>query len=151
MKTIQEVSKETLKIENYLRTLDEGTCISYDEIHKQTGVRMDTKGKSYLRTAMKRCGYQYLCKPGNGVELASPESAMTITAHSLVKVDGAVRKSAKTTKSLYERFADRMEETAKKQLGYIVAFHAAIRTQSINMKRMVRERISLANYKQPEL
>jgi len=151
MKTIQEVSKETLQIENFISTKEEGSFLTYAEIEKESGVIMDNRGKSFLRTALKRCGHEYLCMKGEGIELASPDSAMTITAHRLVKIDNTVKKSKKTTRNLHNKFADRMEETASKQISFVVAFFALIETQSANMKRMIKGRTDISNYKLPEL
>ena len=58
-KTIAEVSKETLIIEAYLRDLSEGHFLLYTTLERECKVEMGVKGKSYLRTALRRLKLEY--------------------------------------------------------------------------------------------
>jgi len=151
MKTIQEVSKETLKIENYLKDQPEGKVILYKEIAENCNIEMDERGKSFMRTALKRCKLNYLCIRGEGIELASPETVMSIASDRVIKIDNTIKKSSKITKNLYNRFSDRMVDIEAKQLDYLNSFFNAVKTSSNNAKRMLKSKVEFANYKKIDI
>lgn len=138
MRSIQEVSQETLKIENYLRSKKYGDYISYKDIESNTNVTMNNRGKSFLRTALKRLKYEYLCIRGEGIEIASVDSTMKVMTHKLVKVDNAVKRAEKTHNNLSVFYTELSIED-QKRINFVGAAFGAIRLAAQNGKRMLKE------------
>lgn len=151
MKTIQDVSKETLKIEAYLSDKPEGQFLSYKEIQQETNVQMNERGKQFLRRAMKRLKLEYECIRGAGIKLASENSATTIVVHRLARIDNAVKKGEKTHKVIKNQFYERLTDTEKKGLDLFGYAFAAIRAGANYGKKLLKAKVELGNFKQPEL
>jgi len=151
MKTIQKVSEDTLKIENYLKDQNEGQEITYSEIAQETGVKMDNRGKTFLRTAFKRLKIEYECQKGKGIRLACKDSANTILVHRVVKIDNAVKKTGRTHKNLTNRFYDRLDEQEKKFSNMVGSWLGAARVIARNGKNILNTQVKLGNYKNPEI
>lgn len=102
-KSIAEVSKDTLKIEGVLSTLSHGDYISYGDLANKSGVSMDNKGKSYLRTALKRLKLDYTTIKGEGIELEGKNNQTAILAGGIIKMDRAVKRTNKQFKQAPEK------------------------------------------------
>jgi len=53
LKEIDEISKESLILKEYFAKFEPGEELSYLQIENESGVKMDNKGKGYMRTALK--------------------------------------------------------------------------------------------------
>lgn len=151
MKTIQKVSEETLAIENYLKDVPEGKLITYEEIAKECKVKMDTAGKGYMRTAIKRLRLEYSCIIGIGIQLADTGSASTIVVSKLSRIDSAVKRGEKSFNNISMQFYDRLESREQKQLNFIGAAFGAIRLAAENGKRILKEKFIDNNSSRPIL
>lgn len=118
-----------MKIENLFKGASLGEEFTYQQIQQLTGVRMDEKGKQFMRTALKRLKMPYETKHGVGIQLVSPGSAMRIITHSVVKIDRTVKRADKTVRQVSQRtYKDldpaeqRVVDLTSAQLGGIIAF-----------------------------
>lgn len=139
-KTIAEVSKETLIIENYLRDIPDGQIILFKEIVKETNVQMDERGKTYMRTALKRLKREYTPIIGKGIELACPENTISIVGHAVKKIDSSVRRGEKKTKNLSKQFYDDLNNEEKKALNFLSAMFGGIRAYSLSGKNLFSQK-----------
>src|SRR6186997_969054 len=119
--TIAEVSKQSLQIENVLKAAKPGDFITYKNLEVLSGVRMDNRGKGYMRTALNRLKLEYTPRMGEGIELASPENAISIVSKRVIKIDSSVRRAEKTTKRITNQFYDDLPEHAQKNVNYLGA------------------------------
>lgn len=97
-KSIAEISAETLRIESVLKELKSGEFISYESLEARSNVKMDNRGKGYLRTAFNRLKLTYSPVIGEGVELTGSENATQVVGGEVIKVDRAVFRADKKFK-----------------------------------------------------
>lgn len=128
--TIAEVSKETLLIEAYLKTLNPGEKIPYVILEKETGVKMTNRGKQFMRSALHRLKLEYTCIHGVGIELCSPINATGIIAHKVIRIDKAVKRANKTTKHVSDQFYDQLSDEAKLHVNFVRSALAPITSYS---------------------
>lgn len=133
-KTIAEISKEALQIEQYLKGCTAGEFVAYKEIEAKTGVTMNIQGKGFLRTALNRLKMEYSCVRGNGIELASPGNSMEIISQKVVKIDNSVKRAEKTYKNITHSFYDQLSNEDKKQVHFVGSVFGAIRLAANNAK-----------------
>jgi hypothetical protein len=114
MKTIADVSHETLVIEAILRELKPGDFISYEELESLSGVPMNIKGKSYMRTAARRLKIEFTTKRGVGIVTASPKNSCSIIAESVTRIDNSVFRAQKRNKNIINQFYDEMNDKDQK-------------------------------------
>jgi hypothetical protein len=134
MNTIAEVSKQTLLIESALKDSKSGEFITYKKIESITGVKMDNKGKSYLRTALNRLKLEYSPVRGEGIELASPENSIALVSKRVIKIDNSVKRAEKTTKRITNQFYDKLSEAEQKNVNYLSAVFGSLRAYSQSAK-----------------
>lgn len=136
MMSIQEVSKETLQLENVFRSANPGEFFLYSELQKLTGVKMDETGKTYMRSALKRLKLPYEVIRGKGVAVLSPKNATNIVVHKVVKVDTAIKRAEKTTKQVRERVYNELTEPEQKNINFLGALFGTIRSYSQSAKKI---------------
>lgn len=134
MNTIAQASNQTLKIENILKSCKPGEFVTYKSLEGLTGVRMDNKGKGYLRTALNRLKLEYSPVSGQGIELASPSTAIQIVSKRVIRIDNTVKKAEKTTKRITNQFYDKLSEPEQKNVNYLSAVFASLRAYSQSAK-----------------
>lgn len=132
--TIAEVSKQTLQIESVLRAAKPGDFITYKNLELLSGVKMDNKGKGYMRTALNRLKLEYSPRMGEGIELASPENSISIVSKRVIKIDSSVKRAEKTTKRITNQFYDKLTEHEQKNVNYLSAVFASLRAYSQSAK-----------------
>lgn len=138
MKTIAKISEETLTIINYLQDMPHGQYLTYAQIQNDTNVQMDIKGKTYLRTALKKTRREYSPVRGLGIELASAKTATGLVANKLVKIDKAVRRGERTYNNVTTDFYSEFTPQEQKQINFIGAAFGAIRVASENGKHFLK-------------
>lgn len=139
MKTIAEISKQTLQIESVLKNAKPGDIITYKNLEILSGVRMDNKGKGYMRTALNRLKLEYSPIVGEGIELASPENSISIVSKRVIRIDSSVRKAEKTTKRITNQFYDKLSEHEQKNVNYLSAVFASLRAYSQSAKMFFKK------------
>ena len=153
MQTLAKISEESLKLINYLKSIEHGQILSYQQIEKDTGVKMNTQaGRSYLRTACKNLKREYSCLRGIGIELASAKTAATLVVGRLVKVDNAVKRAERTYKNVSIAFYNELNPAEQRQINFIGAAFGAIRVAAENGKYYLKnvEKVNNLNPILPE-
>lgn len=136
-KTIQEVSSDTLKLEEYVRTLAPGEKVAYLEISMATGVAMDTRGKQRLRVACKRAKRVYATIRDFGIEMSSGHNAGSISRTGLVRLDNMARKQEKVNVALLEQHAEDMPVLDRNQISTVASMFATVRVMADGHKKMM--------------
>lgn len=152
MKSLFQISKETLLIEDRLKELKNGEFISYQQIENDTGVKMDNKGKSYMRSALHRLKKEYAAVRGQGIEIASIDNANTIMIGRVVKIDNAVKRGERTHKILNSEFYDQMTPDEQKQQTLIGAAFGVLRAVASNGKKVLNSSMNakeISNHNSP--
>lgn len=139
MNTISEVSKQTLQIESVLKAAKPGDFITYKNLEILSGVKMDNKGKGYMRTALNRLKLEYSPRMGEGIELASPENSISIVSKRVIKIDNSVKRAEKTTKRVTNQFYDKLTEHEQKNVNYLSAVFASLRAYSQSAKTFFKK------------
>jgi hypothetical protein len=139
MNTIAEVSKQTLQIERVLKQAKPGDFITYKNLEVLSGVKMDNKGKSYMRTALNRLKLEYSPRPGEGIVLASPENSISIVSKRVIKIDSSVKRAEKTTKRITNQFYDKLTEHEQRNVNYLSAVFASLRAYSQSAKMFFKK------------
>lgn len=135
-KTIQEVSKETLKLEGIFSTATPGEFFSYEMLQKLSNVKMDERGKSYMRSALKRLKLPYEVIIGNGIKILSAKNASQIVINKVVKIDNSIKRAEKTTKQVRARVYNQLTEPEQKNINFLGALFGTIRSYSASAKRI---------------
>lgn len=138
-KAIAEVSKETLKIEAFLKTLNSGQKVSYAEIEKESGVTMNNRGKQFMRSALHRLKVEYSCIRGQGIELCDEINATSMIADKVVKVDKAVKRAEKTTKHVTNQFYNKLSEDDKQHVNVVAAIFGSLRAYATNARLLFKK------------
>lgn len=134
MKSIQEATMQMLAIKDYLELANDGAIIPYADVEKNTKVKMNEKGKQYLRSALRSLGREYACIIGYGIELESPENAINLVGHRLIKIDNAVKRGEKTANNVM-KFMNDMSDTDKKKVLFCASVFGAIRASASIAKK----------------
>lgn len=139
MHTIQDVSENTLRIEQFIQTLPYGEVISYGQVYDQTKVVMDNKGKTYLRSALKRLKMPHETIRGVGIKLLSKENATKIVVRDVTKIDRSVKRAERTTIQVRERVFDELTEEQRKHINFLGSIFGAIRSYSQSAKQIFKK------------
>jgi hypothetical protein len=129
-KSIPKVAQETLLIESFIESQPLGATLLYNQIQKETGVKMDLRGKQFVRSALRRLKYEYESIHNHGIRLFSPDNATRIVVNKLVKVDNAVKRSEKTHKNISQKFLGELTEPEQRQMTFVGAIFGAIRASA---------------------
>src|ERR1035437_9094044 len=120
MQTLAKISEESLTLVNYLKDVEHGQILSYQQIEKDSGVKMNTQaGRSYLRTACKKLKREYSCIRGIGIKLASADTATTLVIGRLVKIDNAVTRGARTYNNVSVAFYNELSPAEQQQINFV--------------------------------
>jgi hypothetical protein len=143
MKTIGEVSQETLKLQDYLSTQPHGTALAYSDIQRESGVAMDAKGRARLRSAMKLSRREYSCIPGVGIRLADAQGVMPILSSRIKRIDHAVVRADRSQRLLQEQFFAQLDTQDQKRILFAGAVFGAIRLAAEQGKQLQRRNHTL--------
>lgn len=147
-KSIQQVSEETLKIENIFRSATPGQFFSYEELGRLAELKMDNKGKQFMRSALRRLKMPYEVISGMGIKTLSAQNGTKIIVNSVVKVDNSIKKAEKTTKQVRARVYDELTEPEQKNINFLSALFGTIRSYSTNAKKIFhKEQIKIGEIK----
>jgi hypothetical protein len=136
MKTLPKISKETLHLENFLKEALEGEIILFDSLEAVSGVKMDAKGRGYLKTALNKLKLPYEAIRGKGLRLVCPDNALNIVAHKIIKIDNSVKKAEKTTKQVRDKTFDKLNMKEQEQITFLTAWFGSVRAFSNSAKTL---------------
>jgi len=148
--TIQKISQETLTLVNYLQEKQPGESLPYNQIEKETGVKMNIAGKGYLRSALNKLKMEKETNVGKGITIASEKSVTTIMIHRLGAIDNAVKRGERSYKHLSQSFFNKLNEDEKKQILFMGAAFGAIRVAAEMGKKSLKEATKISNYQKIE-
>lgn len=145
MQTLAKISEESLTLINYLKDVEHGQILSYQQIEQDTGVNMNTQaGRSYLRTACKKLKREYSCIRGVGIKLASADTASTLIIGRLVKIDNAVKRGERTYNNVSVAFYNELDPAEQRQINFVGAAFGAIRVAAENGKYYLKNIAKMA-------
>ena len=127
MRTIPEISKETVLIEKFLESKTHGDFVSYAEVESATGVTMNYKGRAFLRTAIKRRKLKGMAARGVGYEIIDEKTAFTAIIHGTRKIERAVKGLHSTTKHVIGNFYNKLTDYEQKKVVQIESGCAALK------------------------
>lgn len=145
--TIQSISEETLRLENLFASAQSGEFFTYQKMEELASVKMDLRGKAFMRTALKRLKLPFETISGEGIKLLSKDNASKIVVHKVLKVDNSIKRAAKTTKQVTARVYDDLTEPEQKNLNFLSALFGTIRAYSTDAKRIFQTKRLLAGEK----
>jgi len=96
---------------------------------------MTPKRRDYVRTALARLRRPYAAVRGEGVQLSSPSTALTILHGKFTRIDGAVRGAERTQRQLQARHLEMMTGDEQRKMLLIAGFFGAIRSYSQQYKQ----------------
>uniref|UniRef100_A0A6M3L492 Uncharacterized protein n=1 Tax=viral metagenome TaxID=1070528 RepID=A0A6M3L492_9ZZZZ len=135
-----KLSEETLKLQQYITTQEDGTELSYLEIEQATGIDMNERGKQILRRGIKRARREYSTIRGYGIKLACPETTLPILSGKIIKIDRCVKRAEKTHHTLQEQFFSQLSPEEQKQILFAGAVFGAIRIAAENGKLIYKRK-----------
>lgn len=94
-----------------------GAELSWLKVEHETGVPMDSAGRSMARRALGKVGFAHAAKPGYGLELSSAENGVVIMGNACSRIVGAVGRARKRHKKIMVRHGEEMtaDQRAKMQ------------------------------------
>lgn len=140
-----EPSEEMLKIKTVLESAPIGSYIAYSDLEAKTGVRMDTRGKSLMRSACRSLKISYRCARGDGIELEGPENAMGIVTSNMKRVDNGIKKTTKVSTRLQLRHASEMKDEDRNRLTAAVSLFGAIRAMASGLSKIYSDKPEALN------
>ena len=145
MQTLAKISEESLTLVNYLKSVEHGQILSYQQIEQDTGVKMsNSAGRSYLRTACKKLKREYSCLRGIGIKLADKETATTLVVGRLVKIDNAVKRGERTYNNVSIAFYNELSPIEQRTINFVGAAFGAIRVAAENGKYYLKNAVKTA-------
>jgi len=145
MQTLAKISEESLTLINYLKSVEHGQILSYQQIEQDTGVKMsNSAGRSYLRTACKKLKREYSCLRGIGIKLADKETATTLVVGRLVKIDNAVKRGERTYNNVSIAFYNELSPIEQRTINFVGAAFGAIRVAAENGKYYLKNAVKTA-------
>ena len=139
MRTIGEVSQDTLKLQNFLSDQPHGVVLAYADIQRETGVEMFIAGRAHLRQAMKHLRREYSCIRGYGVRLADAGGVMPILSSRIKRIDRAVTRADRSQRILQDQFFTSLNEQDQKKILFAGAVFGAIRLAAEQRKQIQRQ------------
>jgi hypothetical protein len=127
MKTIGEVSQDTLKLEEFIGRQPHGAVLTYSGIQNDTGVEMNLNGKAHLRQALKHLRREYSSVHGHGIRLADASGVMPILSSRISRINKAVKRADRSQRILQDEFYDSLNDQEKKSVLFAGAVFGAIR------------------------
>jgi len=137
-----EPSKEFMQIKSMLETIPLGSHITYAEIESKTGVKMDIRGKTILRSAARSLKLEYRADRGVGVEIESEKNAMHIVTGRVKRVSSSLKRADKTASRMTERYVEQLPKDDRDRLLATASLFGAIKAMAKGLANI---------YKSPKL
>jgi hypothetical protein len=145
-KSIQEVSRETLVLENFVRTIPPGEQVPFALIEEKTGVRMNQNGKGHLRTAVKRAGRVCAAIRGFGIKMSNEAIVVDIMGAGVKRVRNGMRKIEKNGSLMLEQHGPKMDVRERNTCELTVSAIAAMR---VSAESRARELVAIEKARPP--
>lgn len=123
-------SKELITLKGFFDGLPTGAYITYEEIEKETGIAMDTRGKGTMRTALKSLKLEYRSDVGKGIELECPANAMQLVTNKVKRSSNSLTSAGKTTAHLTEKYIHQLPSVDRDRLLATASLFGAIQAMA---------------------
>lgn len=131
-----QASEEFLKLLAYVESRPRGSLLEYTEVERETGIKMDLKGKSKLRRAVIRSELEYTAIPTVGYQLARADIAMSILTHRLTKIDNQVKRADRATTIINKDFYGELTPDEQRGVIFLGSVFGAIRNAAENGRKL---------------
>lgn len=135
LKISDKASADFVRLVSYVNEMENGFLLEYKVTQKQTGIKMDSKGRTLLRRAILRCHREYALCPGVGFKLAQPDLAMPIMTKRFLSIDSRIKRAEKAHKALLE-FRASLNPDERRGFDFAGALFGAIRVAAENGKKL---------------
>ena len=150
-KGLAKVSEDTLLLQGVLETRKPGEFISFESLASASGVCLDTRGKSLMRSALRRARLEYTPVISKGIMLAAPSTAITLCGWKIVRVDNSVRRAERTHKNLSDKFFNQLPDGDRGRMMVLGGLFGAIRACAKQFSAVIRPQIANAQSESLEL
>ena len=133
-----EPSKEIVILKGLLSQTPSGAYVTYSDIETKTNIKMDTRGKSILRSALRSMKREYRCNRGEGVELESQHNAMHLVTNRVKRVSNSLKKADKTTTRMAERYLDSLKKDDRDRLLMTASLFGAIKAMAKGLSNIYK-------------
>lgn len=123
-------SKELAVLKGLLNETPLGSHLTYANIEAKTGIKMNTRGKSILRSAFRSLKIEYACDVGVGVEIESDKNTMVRVTGRMKRVSGSIRRADKTTTRAVERYSEALPKDDRDRLFAVASVFGAMRAMA---------------------
>ena len=112
-KHLAMASQEYINLLDFIAIQPDGADLDYNQVARETGVKMDNRGKAILRRVIEACGRRYTLKRKYGYILDSPENALEISDNSIVKFVRQTVRTKKTTEVILDRHSKALDKSTR--------------------------------------
>ena len=138
-----EPSKELAVLKGLLNQTPSGAYLTYFDIEQKTNIKMDSRGKSILRSALRSVKREYRCNRSEGIELESPHNAMHLVTNRVKRVSNSLKKADKTTSRMAERYIDSLKKDDLERLLMTASLFGAIKTMAKGLSNIYKPMVKL--------
>lgn len=117
-KSTAKISEESLKLRFYIKDKPSGSEILYDEVERDTGIKMDIKGRQRLRSAIVACNREWEVVKDIGYILDSVANTDRIVTHSVKKIHSQVIKTSRVCSNL-KHYVPSLSDEEKKHFTLV--------------------------------
>jgi hypothetical protein len=140
-----EPNQETLIMKNFFKEMPKGVYLKYSDIEEKTGILMDFRGKSIMRSALNSLKISYRSDRGNGIELESADNCMSIVAGRVKKIDNSLKRADKTTTQIANRYLEELPKPDRERLLLTASLFGAIRATAKGLSGIYKTKCQIGN------
>ena len=133
-----EPSKELVVLKSFLNEVPLGGFISYKDVEAKTEIKMNERGKSILRSALRSLKMEYRCDKGNGIEIESDKNTMHIVTDKVKRVGNSLRRADRTIVRMTERYVDQLPKPDRDRLLSTASLFGAIRAMAKGLSNIYK-------------
>jgi hypothetical protein len=123
-------SEEMLKLKAFFINVPNGAYLTYKNIEKQTEIKMDSRGRQLMRSALHSLKREYNCDIGKGIEIEASHNCMSIVTGRVRKVSGTLKRADKTASRMAGRYLDDMPPEDRNRLLATASLFGAIKAMA---------------------
>jgi hypothetical protein len=122
-----EPSMELTVLKAFFQNMPQGAYVLYSDIEKHTKVKMDTRGKQLMRSALRSLHVEYRAERGQGIEIEGVKNAMHIVTGRVKRVSKAITRADKTTAHM-TKYLDQLPPPDRDRLLATASVFGAVKT-----------------------
>lgn len=125
-KTVAEASEEMLRLKAYLKPFPVGSKIPYQKMENETGVKMDvdSKGRQYMRSALRSLRIAWTCIVGEGIELMSGQNSVRLQHRESAGINNRIKRASKVTEIAMEQHLEDMTPADREMTEMTASLYA---------------------------